>query len=72
MRQNTIPIEEGLLCPCCGKPTRRQWMQPGLMPHQKAHSQTDCLNPNCKGFYMTLSVEAFFEKFDLTKLQSKE
>ena len=62
-RTNTIPITEGLKCPCCGQPTRRQWWQPGLLPHRPAHSQTDCLNPKCAGFYMTLSVESFFERY---------
>jgi hypothetical protein len=71
-RTNTIQITEGLICPCCGQPTRRQWDQPSWKPTNPPLSQTDCTNPACAGFYMTLSIEAFFEKYAQTKLQSKE
>jgi hypothetical protein len=66
-RQNTNVITSGLPCPCCGKPTRREWMQESMMPGRPAHSQTDCLNPECPGYYRTLSVEGFFEQFSTDK-----
>ncbi len=71
MRTSTIPITTGLICPCCGQPTRRQWMQPSMLPDRPAHSQTDCLNPKCEGFYMTLSIEEFTSRYAKTELQSK-
>ncbi len=63
MRTNTIPVIEGLTCPCCGKPTRRQWQQPSWNPANPPLSQTDCTNPRCAGYYMTLSIEKFFELY---------
>lgn len=62
-RTSTIPIETGLTCPCCGQSTRRQWWQPSLLPDRPGHSQTDCLNPKCAGYYRTLSIEKFYELF---------
>lgn len=63
MRTNSIPITHGLTCPCCGKDTRREWQQPSWNPNKPPLSQTDCVNPDCKAFYMTLSIESFYEKF---------
>jgi len=63
MRTSTIPIETGLICPCCGQPTRRQWWQPSMMPDRPAHSQTDCTNPKCAGYYMTLGVDEFIKRY---------
>lgn len=63
MRKNGIEIQTGLPCPCCGKLTRRQWEQPSGLPNRPAHSQTDCLNPQCAGYYMTLGVVQFFEQY---------
>ena len=71
-RQNNIPIYTGLYCPCCKQMTRRQWQQPSMMPNRPAHSQTDCLNPKCAGYYATLSIESFFERYGQNKLQSEE
>lgn len=63
MRRNTIPITHGLTCPCCGQPTRRAWVQPSLLPDRPGHDQTDCLNPDCAGYYMTLSVAQFHQRY---------
>lgn len=63
MRTNTIPITTGLICPCCHQPTRRQWDQPSWNPANPALTQTDCTNPKCAGFYATLSVEKFWERY---------
>lgn len=57
------PIVEGLLCPCCGQSTRRQWEQPALHPGGQAITQTDCLNPSCRGYYMTVTVVEFFRRY---------
>lgn len=63
MNRSRIPITTGLVCPCCGQPTRRQWVQPSLLPDRPGHSQTDCLNRDCAGYYMTLSVEEFINRY---------
>lgn len=63
MRTNSIPITEGLLCPCCGKDTRREWQQPSWNPNKPPLSQTDCINPACAGYYRTHSIERFMELF---------
>ncbi len=62
-RSTTIEITKDLLCPCCHQLTRRQWMQPSWNPNKPSMSQTDCLNPQCAGYYRTLSIESFWEQF---------
>lgn len=56
-------ITMGLLCPCCGQHTRRQWVQPALMPGRQSHEQTDCINSDCPAFYATLSLSQFEQRF---------
>ncbi len=60
------PITTGLLCPCCGQPTRRQWEQPALLPHHTPLTQTDCTNEQCVAFYATLSPAQFESRFNVT------
>ena len=55
-------IETGLKCPGCGQHTRRQWWQETGLPHRPYISQTDCVNPNCEGYYLTLDVDAFYAR----------
>lgn len=59
-------ITHGLMCPCCGQPTRRQWTQPPLLPTHQPHEQTDCLNESCVAYYATLSPAQFEKRFGVT------
>ncbi len=69
MRTNSIPITHGLTCPCCHQPTRRQWHQPSWNPDKPPLDQTDCTNPECAGYFMTVSVAAFFERYAKKELK---
>lgn len=55
---NRVPVIEGLICPACGQPTRRQWQQ-HYHPHQPVLTLTDCVNPDCAGYYQTLTPQNF-------------
>lgn len=57
-----VPVSEGLICPCCGQPTRRQWVQ-RFLPDQPTVTCTDCVNPQCAGYYATLEVGTFLARF---------
>lgn len=65
-----IRIEE-LLCPCCGHLTRIEFEQDNGLPGG-CFTMTHCLNTACEGHYMTRKVDAFFEIYGQTKLQSEE
>lgn len=56
-------ITEGLLCPCCGAHTRRQWEQESGLPDRPTFSQTDCQNPACPSQGTTLSLSVFIARF---------
>jgi len=57
-----VPVTEGLVCPCCGQSTRRQWVQ-RFLPHQDSVTCTDCVNQACAGYYVTLEIGAFMARF---------
>jgi hypothetical protein len=61
---------EELLCPCCGHLTRVEFDQD--YGDGSCFTMTHCLNESCDGHYMTRKVDAFFELYGQTKLQSKE
>lgn len=63
---------EELMCPCCGHLTRVEWEQPALLSNNPPVIQTHCERPACAGYFMTLSVESFFERYGQTELQSKD
>lgn len=68
-RKTFVQIEE-LMCPCCGCLTRIEFDQDdgkGVF-----FTMTHCLNATCEGYYMTRKVDAFFEIYGQTKLQSEE
>lgn len=55
-------IEE-LECPCCHQLTRREFEQPDMFREGVTHVKTDCLNPHCDAYYMTLGLDAFMARF---------
>jgi hypothetical protein len=54
---------EELECPCCHQPTRREFEQPDMFRPEIGHIKTDCLNPHCPAYYMTMSVETFMQQY---------
>jgi hypothetical protein len=62
MTSARVPVVEGLVCPCCGQPMRRQWQQ-RFLPQQPVITCTDCVNPACAGYYVTLEASAFMARF---------
>ncbi len=68
--QNGHEIKHELPCPCCGQLTRRFWVQPALLPGREPHGQTDCINPDCVAYYVTLSPVQFEQRFGVTLEES--
>jgi len=54
---------EGLCCPSCGEYTRREFDQPSGLPDRPGYTLTDCLNPRCAAYYITLNRAQFFDQF---------
>lgn len=61
--QSSFWQTEGLECPCCHQPTRREFEQPDMFRPGVTHIKTDCLNPQCPAYYATLNVREFYDRF---------
>ena len=49
-------------CRCCKTSQRRAWLQPPLI-HGRPHTiYTDCLNPECDHYYLTLEHTEYLRR----------
>ena len=57
-------IEE-LICPCCGQSTRVEFEQSSGIPDRPPITLTHCTHRGCRAYYMTHTVDIFFDHFGL-------
>lgn len=67
-RASYIRTEE-LVCPCCGNLTRHEWEQDTGKGYTA--TETHCTHRACAGYFQTLRLNVFYERFGSTSHETQ-